>query len=407
MISLRAVLVSAGMEPPISILNDVLRNSAAMPTQSLRELLDFDGLGVDRTLNLLGWSGEAIAALHNTSPRLTNPHRNYLFWHKGQTHCHSDESDGNNPPSEVEEQYRQKGYTFICLTDHDKATCDPGIPGILHIRSVESGDWCRHHLNALGIHGADQYIGNALDEGSKSCECDRIQLRIDKFTMAPVHATVALNHPHASHSANWTHIDCGEGWSYDELKNSGGYTGIEICNSGTLAVDWWDQVLVDGHPSCWGFATDDCHQVYHDNKSFNRGWVVVNSVRSPQCYLDRRETILQEDILNNIREGNFIAVARSPDKREPRSSGTAGTGLKLRIGTLGDLIIVQTDPEGCCQFHGMTASGQFTRPADASNPNHAVYKLKGDEVFVRVEVEQTADGELYRAYSQPLMVRQM
>ena len=56
-------------------------------------------------------------------------------WFKGNTHTHTLNSDGDSTPDEVVRWYREHGYRFLVLTDHNFLT------------SVEG-------LNAL--HGADQ-----------------------------------------------------------------------------------------------------------------------------------------------------------------------------------------------------------------------------------------------------------
>lgn len=110
---------------------------------------------IDEALVSLGYSPQMIAALRSAPRRFINPYRNYDFWYKGQTHWHSnrsDDVDGDRlSPYFVEEAYKRKGYTFVCLTDHNQAVPDPGVPGIMHITSGEDGDPRRHHICAIGI----------------------------------------------------------------------------------------------------------------------------------------------------------------------------------------------------------------------------------------------------------------
>src|SRR5688572_20943006 len=58
-----------------------------------------------------------------------------LHWYKGNTHTHTLNSDGDSTPDDVVRWYREHGYHFLVLTDHNFLT------------SIEA-------LNAL--HGADQ-----------------------------------------------------------------------------------------------------------------------------------------------------------------------------------------------------------------------------------------------------------
>ena len=46
-------------------------------------------------------------------------------WKKGSLHCHTLWSDGKNMPETVLTYYRQMGYSFVCLSDHNSAQQDP------------------------------------------------------------------------------------------------------------------------------------------------------------------------------------------------------------------------------------------------------------------------------------------
>ncbi len=69
----------------------------------------------------------AVIHAQNSQPKLR--------WYKGNTHTHTVNSDGDSTPDEVVRWYREHGYQFLVLTDHNFLT------------SVEG-------LNAL--HGADE-----------------------------------------------------------------------------------------------------------------------------------------------------------------------------------------------------------------------------------------------------------
>src|SRR5687768_14376214 len=42
-----------------------------------------------------------------------------LYWFKGNTHTHTDKSDGDSSPEDVVGWYRTNGYDFVVLTDHE------------------------------------------------------------------------------------------------------------------------------------------------------------------------------------------------------------------------------------------------------------------------------------------------
>ena len=147
-------------------------------------------LGKSKSSGHWGWSDERIDALQQMPACLSNPHRNLPFWHKGQTHCHSKESpDGHDGKWGFEGAYQEMGYSFaVCLTDHNRATPDPGREGIVHIDSGEDGYACRHHLCVLGInwdavHWHHDHVDPHRDENQNglddraTCFCENIQPR--------------------------------------------------------------------------------------------------------------------------------------------------------------------------------------------------------------------------------------
>src|SRR5262245_39448045 len=43
-----------------------------------------------------------------------------LYWYKGNTHTHSWWSDGDSPPETIVKWYKEHGYNFFMLSDHNK-----------------------------------------------------------------------------------------------------------------------------------------------------------------------------------------------------------------------------------------------------------------------------------------------
>ncbi len=68
---------------------------------------------------------------------LTSPYQTKAHAFKGNLHAHSTESDGNQSPADAVTGYKNAGYHFAVLTDHDKVTTDPGVSGILYIAGIE------------------------------------------------------------------------------------------------------------------------------------------------------------------------------------------------------------------------------------------------------------------------------
>lgn len=349
------------------------------------------------------------AKLYPVYPVLKNPHRNYPFSYKGQIHTHSnydpswrprwmggEEDDGNQTPEEVAEAYRDYGYKFICLTGHSVNTPDPDVPGIIHIRGVESGYACCHHLLGLDI-GPGSLNTDLLND---TCGCNEIQGRINWIRNRLGIAVIA--HPQASHHQSGLHLDCGSGWSSTDIRESNFFHGIEIFNSSLEGIYSWNVALNSGK-LVWGFGSDDCHNVNGNYVSFNRSWIVVNSNKD-----ENDENVMREDIIQNIKAGNFYSVQRSynvPLDENTISYGPSDIGPELRITISDNIIKVVTDRDSVVSFVYKKKGIQLISASDyfvclANTPT--TYELDGSEDWVRVHLLQERDNEHYQAVSQPL-----
>jgi hypothetical protein len=409
---------------------------------------------------------------------LENPYKNLGYWNKGQTHCHSKLSDGNNTADHLIRCYKEKGYHFIFLTDHNTCSPDQLVPGILQIASGEDGKSDRHHVLALGIDrdrldkNSDQNLDGICDLPTRPCE--NIQPRVDYITQTQ-QAVGILAHPTAGHAP------AAYAFTLEELKNTQRYTGIEIFNSDKSqpiwsvftpydtnkknTVSWWDETLRHKNTPVWGFAADDCHNVHAtlppfdvivpgtDGPHFNRGWLVVNTSmdfsdcrlalenislfeKTTRNRLDQISTAVKSllfrnmalfyeqkqafttEILNNIKSGNFYAVVRGP-KSPALAPSSSDNGPMMEITTYGSTIQVKTDLDtSTIRFvfgnQQQTVAG-ITRPVfRAIHGKTASYTCDGNEIYVRVEIEQNRPSpgqpnqtETYIAFSQPLFVRRV
>ncbi|MDM8000007.1 MAG: hypothetical protein QUS33_08415 [Dehalococcoidia bacterium] len=337
---------------------------------------------------------------------IQNPHRNYPFWHKVQIHCHSQESDARRglTPAALEAAYRDAGYTCVFLTDHNRVTPDPQVPGILHIDGAEYG-LGRHHALALGI---EQRSNEATINSVTGCACRHISKRLLHIAEADRAIAVAA-HPSARHFCTRLICPhgCGGGWSPQELtKHAGHFAGVEIFNANNAArrrwsLNRWDEVLMAGSFKTWGFASDDCHDI-RNRKTFDRGWILVNSEIDPkewqQGHVD--PVVLRRDIVENIRGGNFWAVVR-----QGRGSrvGVAPPGLHITVS--GDLISVAAD-RACEDIKFVCGSSSRQASTSESVAKAPIYRVRDWEDYIRIQVVlKSGEGELLRAFSQPLCVR--
>src|SRR5918999_1430143 len=77
-----------------------------------------------------------------------------VVWLKGNLHTHTVQSDGDSTPAEVAAWYRDHGYDFLVITDHDKITKVDAPKGLLLIAGEEVTDRLPKkplHVNAIGL----------------------------------------------------------------------------------------------------------------------------------------------------------------------------------------------------------------------------------------------------------------
>jgi hypothetical protein len=87
-------------------------------------------------------------------PILTPTPGGILNWYRGNTHSHSENSDGTGTPQYVSQWYKSHGYSFNFVTDHNSYAAavvyeNLTDPAFLAIGGLELNQ--ASHLNGLGI----------------------------------------------------------------------------------------------------------------------------------------------------------------------------------------------------------------------------------------------------------------
>ncbi len=211
-----------------------------------------------------------------------NPFRTEGSWYKGNLHTHTTNSDGELSPEEVAAWYRDRGYDFLAITDHNKVTeVEGAFPNFLLIKGVEIGVGEAelgqdYHLLCLNISEPPE-----LEEETTAREI------ID--VVKAKGGEVILGHPY------WSSLTIGD---FVPLE---GILGIEVFNThcdlaigkGISSVHW-DGLLVRGK-RLFGFAVDDTHRFTLPFYA-GSGWIMVKA-KSPT----------QNEVLGAIGKGNFYS----------------------------------------------------------------------------------------------------
>lgn len=224
------------------------------------------------------------------------------IWLKGNLHTHTTNSDGELPPERVAQAYKERGYQFLCFSDHNIFTAYPELnekdkflmmPGFeASLRNPKSPEKVMH-VNVLCKN--DQY-------DFEQDEMFDIKTAEESLEFLRRHADnniLVLNHPY------WSALE------WDEIIDLPGITCMEVYNHASEWMDLlgddareWDALLKKGK-RFWGLATDDSHNGYvhrdgwpfHliENDSFG-GFIVVKA-----------KAFTQESIIEAIETGSFYA----------------------------------------------------------------------------------------------------
>ncbi len=243
-------------------------------------------------------------------------------WVKGNTHTHTTCSDGKLSPRQVADWYREAGYDFLFLTDHEEKLAHPqALPDFVGLSAddflvLPGLEWKLAisnervaHLVALGtartgvwrptwsLSDATQF---ALDEGG-----------------VPV-----IGHPY------WS------GLTYQDIAHVNNVVAVEVFNTVCQVVSakgfarsHWDYLLAEG-VAIHGVAADDAHwgrQV----PDYGQGWIMV-----------KVKEFSQEGILQALRAGHFYATC-GPEFRN--------------VAQVGDEVVVETSPVQ--RIHFITYNG--------------------------------------------------
>jgi hypothetical protein len=316
-------------------------------------------------------------------------------WFRGNTHTHTLQSDGDSPPDSIARWYRDHGYNFLFITDHEKLT-DPvplnakyGLPGkYLLIQGQEVTqrvadsthvDKIRQaHLNSLGASQLVMPIGkNGLASG--------ITMREGYATnVAAIRAAGGLpqiNHPNFRWSVRLSDLTELPDSSLIEVMNA--HTGVNndgdaLGTPGTEAL--WDSLLTRGKV-IFAIGDDDAHSFRPANADAyeltrpGRSWIVV-----------RADTLTAPAILSGIRRGDFYA-----------STGVMFENFTSDANELKITIKPVADSRYRTEFIGRAGEVLAT-----VNGLVATYVIRGNEGYVRARVTDSNGG---KALTQATFVR--
>jgi len=285
-------------------------------------------------------------------------------FYRGNTHTHSTFSDGVVSLEDRFTAYRERGYDFLVLTDHDawhavdhcSADGFLAVPGMeLHPVNPYGGE--TYHLVGIGV---NRYI-----DGRNMSPNEVLRAISDQGGVG------VLAHPY------W----CGH--TLRDFEGLRGYTAMEVYNTTccvTIGKGYsethWDDHL-DRIGPVLGLAVDDTHQ---ETADAYQGWVMVKA----------RELTVPA-ILEALRTGAFYAT-----------QGPEILDLRIERTEQGPCLRVRTPPAKRIVFKSRAYHGCCIDAKDDQWLEGAEYVLRPEQRYVRVEVT-SPDGK--KAWSNPFFIR--
>ena len=234
-------------------------------------------------------------------------------WYKGNLHSHTTNSDGRLTSAEAAAFYKNNGYHFLCLSEHDYYTdlrdqidgetfiLLPGVEASVNLLD-ETGSYVKktHHIHGiLGNEAMRKAAGDKLLKHGERLipprfygEWDGLKAAQDMIdTLNARGCFTTYNHP------AWSRVEM------DEVADLKHVWAVEVYNYGTVVECgegydsvFWEAMLRKG-TRVGGFASDDNHNPPKFFDSFG-GFVMVRS-----------EELSHEAIVNHLMAGDYYFSA--------------------------------------------------------------------------------------------------
>jgi hypothetical protein len=301
----------------------------------------------------------------------------FEFFYRGNVHTHSTQSDGDSSPEDIIRWYRDHGYQFLALTDHNRITA-PGQFADLEtpMFKVVSGE----EVTLSNIDGNPVHLNTLcarVQVGWRPPARTSAQITWVQNMLRPQPGTLLqIDHP------NW-------GWAIHErhlcqLENG---SLLEIANqhpSANNAGDWahpssealWDAELSHGH-RIYGTASDDMHTLHGGYTPPARGWLQVATTG-----------LSAENICLSLSRGHFYF-----------STGVTLAAIAAEKGLLSLAIDTSVLPPESFVTDFIGYRGATLARLNGPRPT---YQLAGFEKYVRARV---TDLNGKQAWTQPLFLR--
>ncbi|MBT3448338.1 MAG: histidinol-phosphatase [Bacteroidetes Order II. Incertae sedis bacterium] len=367
-----------------------------------------------------------------------------VIWQKGNLHTHSFWSDGDDFPEAIASWYRENGYDFLAISDHNTMADSERwlkIP-VGHPREATfeaylasfGADWVEYRIEQDTIHVRLKTFEEYASRTGQKGEFLLIHAEevTDRFGSRPIHINATnimeyvqprgggsvvgvmqnnldaifeqkarlgavvmphINHPNFGWGIQAEELALVDGEQFFEVYN--GHPSVNnLGDSLRMGMEkMWDVVntlrIRDGREMMFGIATDDAHHYQEQamNKAnVGRGWVMVKSNElNPEALIGQMEAgAFYASSGVSLRDVTFEADQLTIEVQEEE-------GVLYTIEYFGTL--AEHDPAPTAVLHPETGEQIGWRYSDAvgrllqtTSGTTATYTLTGDELYVRARV---------------------
>ncbi|OIQ39142.1 MAG: hypothetical protein BM563_04850 [Bacteroidetes bacterium MedPE-SWsnd-G1] len=368
-------------------------------------------------------------------------------WLKGNLHTHSLWSDGDDFPEMIIKWYKDNGYQFVAISDHN--TIADEIRWIkMKDREVKNktllkykttfGDWVeakdslnetyvrlktyKEYKNKMETVGKftiikSEEVTSSFQKKPIHINVSNLQEYIPPFTGNSVVEVMqkTLDHVHEQREktntpmiAHINHPNFGYGITAEDMKKLTGEQFFEVYN-GHPAVhnegdhehmsieEMWDIINVSyykqGKPLLYGIGTDDSHH-YHkfapELSNTGRGWIMVNTIdNEPNA------------IITAMEKGLFYASSGVTLSTVSVSKSEYSIAIEKVPGNNYEII-----------FYGLKKGTDKVIELSKTSGTNARYSFQNNDVFVRAKINSTykiknpyKEGETAQAWTQPVLLK--
>ena len=367
-------------------------------------------------------------------------------YYKGNLHTHSYWSDGDEFPEIIMEWYKNEGYDFVALSDHNiiaegekwKTLPKDSIyqEGFLEYLKKYGEDWVVYKKDTTGtqvklktlkefrplfekeeeliifraeevtaylddkaVHMGAINIQEVIQPKEGNTIVELIQNNLDAIreqserTGEPI--MQHLNHPNFTYAITAEDIMQLDGERFFEVFNGHPYVNNygDSIHSSTETI--WDQVNIayinTGRPMMFGLATDDSHHYHKFGSKFSnagRGWVMVQS-----------DKLHPHSLINSMESGKFYST-----------TGVELEKVTFKNNTLSIKIKAEETVTYKIQFIAAHKSKSRSEVLKTITATKAEFALPKDYLFVRAKITSSKpkknpykEGDFEVAWTQPFL----